>query len=74
MSELRFGLPKGSLQDSTIELLRKSGWRVRVSSRSYFPSIDDEELTCALVRAQEMSRYVELGKLDCGITGVDWTR
>jgi len=74
MSELRFGLPKGSLQDSTIELLRKSGWRVRVSSRSYFPSVDDEELTCALVRAQEMSRYVELGKLDCGITGVDWTR
>lgn len=74
MSVLKFGLPKGSLQDTTIELLRKSGWRVRVSSRSYSPSIDDDEMQCSLVRAQEMSRYVELGTLDCGITGVDWTR
>ena len=74
MSVLKFGLPKGSLQDTTIELLRRSGWRVRVSSRSYSPSIDDDEINCSLVRAQEMSRYVELGTLDCGITGIDWTR
>ena len=53
--------------------MRKSGWRVRTSSRSYFPSIDDSEIDCSLVRAQEMSRYVELGSLDCGITGKDWT-
>jgi ATP phosphoribosyltransferase len=70
---LRFGVPKGSLEQTTIELLRKSGWRVTASSRSYFPSIDDSELTCSLVRAQEMSRYVEVGSLDCGITGKDWT-
>ena len=73
MSMLRLGLPKGSLQDATIDLMRKSGWRIRGSERSYFPSIDDDEITCSLVRAQEMSRYVELGKLDCGITGRDWT-
>ena len=74
MSVLQFGLPKGSLQQSTVDLMRKSGWRVRVSDRNYFPSIDDDEMKCSLVRAQEMSRYVELGTLDCGITGVDWTR
>jgi ATP phosphoribosyltransferase len=70
---LKLGVPKGSLQDTTIELLRKSGWRVTTSSRSYFPSIDDPEITCSLVRAQEMSRYVEFGSLDCGLTGKDWT-
>ena len=53
--------------------MRKSGWRIRTSSRSYFPSIDDDEINCSLVRAQEMSRYVEAGSLDCGITGKDWT-
>ncbi len=73
MSVLKFGVPKGSLEDSTIELLRKSGWRITKSSRSYFPYIDDPDITCSLVRAQEMSRYVELGALDCGITGKDWT-
>lgn len=73
MSLLKLGIPKGSLQDTTIELLRKSGWRVATSSRSYFPSIDDREIACSLVRAQEMSRYIELGSLDCGLTGKDWT-
>lgn len=73
MNPLKLGIPKGSLQDTTVELFRKSGWRVTTSSRSYFPSIDDDGITCSLVRAQEMSRYVELGSLDCGITGKDWT-
>ena len=74
MSRLRFGIPKGSLEQTTIELLRKSGWRIGASSRSYFPNIDDDEIVCSLVRAQEMSRYVESQSLDCGITGKDWTR
>jgi len=73
MDPLKLGLPKGSLEQTTVELMRKSGWRVRTSSRSYFPSIDDPEMTCSLVRAQEMSRHVEFGSLDCGITGKDWT-
>jgi len=73
MTPLKLGIPKGSLEQTTIELLRKSGWRVSTSSRSYFPSIDDDQITCSLVRAQEMSRYVELGSLDCGLTGKDWT-
>ena len=74
MSEkiLKIGVPKGSLQDATIDLFQKAGWRISVSSRNYFPSIDDEELTCALIRAQEMSRYVESGVLDLGLTGLDW--
>lgn len=74
MTPLKLGVPKGSLQDTTIELLRKSGWRVSTSSRSYFPTIDDPEISCSLVRAQEMSRYVEFGSLDCGLTGKDWTK
>ena len=69
---LKLGIPKGSLQDSTIELFRRAGWRISVSSRNYFPSIDDAELSCALVRAQEMARYVESGALDIGLTGLDW--
>ena len=72
MSVLKLGLPKGSLEQTTIELMKKSGWRVTTSSRSYFPNIDDDEITCSLVRAQEMARYVEIGSLDCGITGKDW--
>jgi ATP phosphoribosyltransferase len=74
MSEkkLKIGVPKGSLQDFTIDLFQKAGWRISVSSRNYFPSIDDEELSCALIRAQEMSRYVESGVLDLGLTGLDW--
>ncbi len=74
MSErkLKVGLPKGSLEAATIDLFQKAGWRVSISSRNYFPSIDDENLSCALVRAQEMSRYVESGVLDVGLTGLDW--
>jgi ATP phosphoribosyltransferase len=72
MTPLKLGIPKGSLQDSTVELFAKAGWRVSVSSRSYYPSIDDPEIECMLVRAQEMARYVESGALDAGLTGKDW--
>jgi len=68
---LKIGVPKGSLQDATIDLFEKAGWRITVSSRNYFPSIDDEEISCALIRAQEMARYVESGVLDLGLTGLD---
>ena len=69
--KLRFGLPKGSLQDATIEKMAKAGFNISVSSRSYIPYVDDEELEIRLIRAQEISRYVEHGYLDCGITGHD---
>jgi ATP phosphoribosyltransferase len=69
---LRFGLPKGSLQEATIEKLAKAGYNISVSSRSYIPYVDDEELEIRMIRAQEISRYVEHGYLDCGITGHDW--
>src|SRR5512140_3669238 len=69
---LRFGLPKGSLQEATIEKMGKAGFNISVSSRSYVPYVDDEELEVRLIRAQEISRYVEHGYLDCGITGYDW--
>lgn len=69
---LRIGLPKGSLQDSTLNLFAQAGYRIRVSDRSYFPTIDDPELEPVMFRAQEMSRYVEDGILDVGITGHDW--
>ncbi len=72
MEILRLGLPKGSLEAATIELFKKSGWKVSTSARSYFPSIDDPTLRCTLIRAQEMARYVESGTLDAGITGKDW--
>jgi len=72
MSPLKFGIPKGSLQDATIDLLARAGWKVTLSSRSYVPTIDDPEINCLLVRAQEMARYVETGALDAGITGHDW--
>ncbi len=72
MRKLKLGLPKGSLQDSTIKVFERAGFKVYVSSRSYFPAIDDEEISPVLLRAQEMSRYVEDGALDCGITGADW--
>jgi ATP phosphoribosyltransferase len=72
MSVLRLGIPKGSLQDATTELFRRSGWKIGVGDRSYFPSIDDAGIRCLLVRAQEMARYVENGTLDAGITGRDW--
>jgi len=74
MSLLKFGIPKGSLQDATIDLLSRAGWKVTLSSRSYVPAIDDEEMDCLLVRAQEMARYVENGALDAGITGHDWVQ
>src|ERR1700722_16236950 len=72
MPPLKLGIPKGSLQDSTVELFARAGWRISVSSRSYYPTIDDSGIECMLVRAQEMARYVEHGGLDCGLTGNDW--
>ena len=72
MSVLKLGIPKGSLQDATIELFSRAGWKITLSSRSYVPSIDDTEIECLMVRAQEMARYVETGALDAGITGHDW--
>jgi ATP phosphoribosyltransferase len=72
MNVLKLGIPKGSLEKATIELFQKSGWRIKLASRSYFPEIDDDELACSICRAQEMSRYVEQGVLDAGITGKDW--
>src|SRR5687768_12699481 len=72
MPTLKLGLPKGSLQDSTVQLFARAGFTIYVSSRSYFPSIDDPEIECMLIRAQEMARYVADGVLDCGLTGQDW--
>lgn len=72
MNQLKFGIPKGSLEKATIELLAKSGWHIKVHSRSYFPDIDDPEISCSICRAQEMARYVDNGTLDVGITGLDW--
>jgi len=72
MKKLKFGIPKGSLQDATINLFAKSGWKINVNGRSYFPDINDDEIECAICRAQEMSRYVENGTLDAGLTGKDW--
>jgi ATP phosphoribosyltransferase len=69
---LKLGLPKGSLENATIDLMRRAGFLITVASRSYFPAIDDPEIECMLVRAQEMARYVEDGALDCGLTGYDW--
>jgi len=69
---LKLGIPKGSLQEATLDLLSRAGWKVTLSSRSYVPTIDDAEISCLLVRAQEMARYVETGALDAGITGHDW--
>jgi len=69
---LKLGIPKGSLQESTIKMLEKAGFKIKAEERSYFPSIDDPEIECMLIRAQEMSRYVEDGALDVGITGKDW--
>src|ERR1700732_330869 len=70
--KLKLGIPKGSLQDATIDLFARAGWKISLGSRSYVPSIDDAEIECLLVRAQEMARYVESGALDAGITGHDW--
>lgn len=72
MSKLRLGIPKGSLENATIDLFRRAGFVITTSSRSYFPAIDDPEIECMLIRAQEMARYVEDGILDAGLTGRDW--
>jgi ATP phosphoribosyltransferase len=71
-NKLRLGIPKGSLQDATIALFERAGWRIFANGRSYFPSIDDPEIECMLIRAQEMARYVDKGVLDAGLTGIDW--
>ncbi len=73
MNQLKLGLPKGSLEKATIELFESAGWRIKPAARNYFPEIDDPELDCSICRPQEMSRYVESGMLDAGITGKDWT-
>jgi ATP phosphoribosyltransferase len=73
-NKLKLGIPKGSLQDATIALFERAGWRIFANGRSYFPSIDDAEIECMLVRAQEMARYVEHGALDAGLTGNDWVQ
>ncbi|HDL90367.1 MAG TPA: ATP phosphoribosyltransferase, partial [Thermodesulforhabdus norvegica] len=72
MKQLVLGIPKGSLQDATVRLFQRSGWNITISHRSYFPEINDAEISCAICRAQEMSRYVENGTFDAGITGKDW--
>jgi ATP phosphoribosyltransferase len=71
-TQLRLGIPAGSLQEATAELFRKGGYKVTFVSRSYYPAIDDPEIHCTLIRAQEMPRYVQDGSLDCGLTGYDW--
>ncbi len=72
MNKLKLGIPKGSLEANTVDLFKRAGWHITYDSRSYFPDIDDEEISCTLVRAQEMSRYVDDGTLDLGLTGQDW--
>jgi len=72
MSQLKLGLPKGSLQEASLQLFRRAGYEITVNPRSYFPAIDDDEIECMLIRAQEMARYVEDGILDAGLTGRDW--
>ena len=71
-NKLKLGIPKGSLQDATIALFERAGWRIFANGRSYFPTVDDNELECMLIRAQEMARYVDKGVLDAGLTGIDW--
>ncbi len=71
---LKLGIPKGSLQESTIKIFKDAGYDIKVRERNYYPSVDDKELSCMLIRAQEMARYVEGGQLDCGLTGLDWIK
>ena len=71
-AKLKLGIPKGSLQNATLALFKRSGWTINVNGRSYFPEINDDDIECAICRAQEMSRYVENGTLDAGLTGKDW--
>ena len=70
--KLKLGIPKGSLENATVDLFRRAGFSITTSSRSYFPAIDDPEIECMLIRAQEMARYVGNGVLDAGLTGRDW--
>ena len=72
MNQLQLGIPKGSLQESTLKLFRQSGWRITLSDRNYFPDINDPQISCSICRAQEISRYVERGTFDVGLTGRDW--
>jgi ATP phosphoribosyltransferase len=72
MAKLKLGIPKGSLENATVDLFRRAGFNISTSSRSYFPSIDDPDIECMLIRAQEMARYVQDGILDAGLTGLDW--
>jgi ATP phosphoribosyltransferase len=71
--KLKLGIPKGSLERATVDLFARSGWKININSRNYFPEIDDDDIICSICRAQEMSRYVEQGILDAGLTGLDWT-
>ncbi len=73
-NSLKLGLPKGSLQESTLRLFKKAGYNISISSRSYYPVVDDPDISAMLIRAQEMARYVEDGYLDCGLTGLDWIK
>src|SRR5882672_12295513 len=72
MNRLKLGIPKGSLQEATLDLFSRAGWKITLGTRNYVPTIDDPEIECLMVRAQEMARYVETGALDAGITGHDW--
>ena len=73
-NKLKLGIPKGSLENATVDLFRRAGFNITTNSRSYFPSIDDPDIECMLIRAQEMARYVEDGILDAGLTGLDWVK
>src|ERR1039457_5515799 len=73
-NNLQFGIPKGSLENATVELFKKAGWNIALSSRSYVPTIDDEDINCKLIRPQEMGKYIERGTIDVGIAGRDWVR
>ena len=70
--KVKLGLPKGSLQETTFALFKKAGWKIQARSRSYFPTVDDDEIEIIMLRAQEIARYVEEGVLDAGLTGLDW--
>ncbi len=72
--ELKLGIPKGSLQESTVKIFKDAGYDIKVSGRNYYPTIDDDEISCMLIRAQEMARYVQSGQIDCGLTGLDWIK
>ncbi len=72
--ELKLGIPKGSLQEATVSIFKDAGYDIKVSGRNYYPTIDDNEISCMLIRAQEMARYVQSGQIDCGLTGLDWIK